>query len=304
MLAGIEEALRIGSDGRVKAGMSAIETLLADLIDYAGLYPPAGLDMHAAVRNYLGYSRGPHAQVLGRFVVDLDRFPNLLEAAGDAIGGVRLSLIVSPEADMGRLQQLIGEGYRIEAIEVKIAESVEVERIAKQMPAGPVLYFEASAFEQSQELLEAVASAGTRIKVRMGGVTTEAFPVTHAVAEMLRNMALHRIPFKATAGLHHPLRGRYPLTYEPGSPTAMMHGFVNLVCAAAMLYFGGAAEEARRLLDEEDRDAWQITPDSIAWRSHCWSADQLRTVRRRFLIGFGSCSFDEPIRDLEALGWL
>jgi hypothetical protein len=282
--------------------MTAIETLLADLIDYAGLYPPAGLDMHAAVRKYLGYSRGPRAHALGRFVVDLTRLPDLLEAAGDSIGAVRISLIVSSETDAGRLERFFNDGYRIESIEVKVAAAIEVERIAKQMPVGPVLYCEAPA--PSEALLNAVAGAGARIKVRMGGVTEEAFPATHAVAEMLGNLMVHRVAFKATAGLHHPLRGRHTLTYETGSPAAAMHGFVNLVCAAAMLYFGGSQEDAGRLLDEGDRTAWKITPDSIAWRSHRWSADQLRTVRREFLISFGSCSFEEHIRELEELGWL
>ncbi len=282
--------------------MSAIENVMVDLIDYAGLYPPAGLNMHAAVRNYLAYSRGPHAYALGRFVVDLDRFPSLLEAAGNSIRGLRISLIVSPEADASELQQLFSDGYRIESIEVKAAAAIEVERVAKQMPAGPVLYFEGSA--PSEELLDAVASAGARIKVRMGGIMAEAIPSSRAVAEMLGDLVAHHFAFRATAGLHHPLRGCHSLTYEPGSPAATMHGFINLICAAALLYFGGSREDAHRLLDEVDRAAWTITADSIVWRSHRWSTDQLRRLRKEFLISIGSCSFDEPIRELEALGWL
>jgi hypothetical protein len=62
--------------------MSAIETLLAGLIDYAGLYPPAALDMRTALRNYAEYGQGRHSYALGRFLVGVDRLVELLELAG------------------------------------------------------------------------------------------------------------------------------------------------------------------------------------------------------------------------------
>lgn len=304
MLAGVEKALCARSHGKVKAGMSAIDSLLTGLIDYAGLYPPAGLEMRAAAQNYLNYSRSPHGEALGRFVVDLYRFPELLEAAGDSIGSIRLSLIATTDTDWSRLQRLLGDGHRIEAIEIKTAAPVVIERIAKRIPSGPMLYVEVPMHEQSEELLDVAVAVGARIKLRMGGMTAENIPTTKTVADMLKALAVRHISFKATAGLHHPLRSRHPLTGDSASPLGMMHGFVNLACASALVYFGGEADEARRLLDEEDCEAWRITPDSIVWSSYHWSAAQLSTVRSEFMISFGSCSFVEPIRDLEALGWL
>ena len=47
----------------------ALRTLLAGLIDYAGLFPPASLDMAEAARNYEAYRAGPHSWALGRFIV-------------------------------------------------------------------------------------------------------------------------------------------------------------------------------------------------------------------------------------------
>ena len=57
--------------------MSAIRTLLAESIDYAGLFPPAGLDMGTAVENYARYSAGPWAWALGRFIVSVNQLPEL-----------------------------------------------------------------------------------------------------------------------------------------------------------------------------------------------------------------------------------
>lgn len=284
--------------------MSPIKCLLADLFDYAGLFPPTGLDMHSAVRNYLEYGRGFHQHTLGRFVVEFDQFPYLFDAAGDYVRGMRLTLIAAPDSDWSELRRLLARGYLIEAIEIKPADCGEILRTVNRIPEGPAVYFEVPWNAQSAQVLETVAAVGARVKLRMGGVQADSFPSTDAVANMLRNLAVHQTSFKATAGLHHPLRSRHPITCVPNSSLATMHGFINLACAAALVLFGSEPEEMSSLLDERDPDAWCITPHSISWRSHQWSTKQLCTVRREFLMSVGTCSFSDPIRDLEALGWL
>jgi len=83
-----------------------------------------------------------------------------------------------------------------------------------------------------------------------------------------------------------------------------MYGFLNLLCAAAVLYFNGQSSDAEKILAEEDSSAWQLSRDTLQWRHHTWSLDQLSTLRREFLISIGSCSFEEPIQDLYSMGWL
>src|SRR5512146_2691947 len=51
--------------------MNAARTLVASLIDYAGLFPPAELQMRAAVPHYGAYRQGPYAWLLNRFVLPL-----------------------------------------------------------------------------------------------------------------------------------------------------------------------------------------------------------------------------------------
>lgn len=282
----------------------AIDNLLAGLIDYAGLYPPAALDMRSAVRNYLGYSRSKHSGVLGRFVVDLDRLPELCAVADDSISNLRLSILALPAASLPNLQHLLDEELPIESIEARTDHPPEIERIARLTPAGITTYFELPISNAESQTLDAIAATGARVKLRTGGLVAEAFPSSEAIANMLEALAHHRIPFKATAGLHHPIRSRHPFTYAPDSPVGTMHGFVNLFLAANLLYLGGTLDEANQLLNEERSEAFSISPEAIAWRSFHWTATQLRTVRKEFAISFGSCSFEEPIHDLEALGWL
>jgi len=303
MLARIEETVHAREPLEVSHGPTAIETLLAGLIDYAGLYPPAGLAMRPAVENYRKYRRGKHAIALGRFIVDINKLDDLRTAAGD-LCDLSLSIIVPQPALVSAVSKLIDDGAPIESIEVKAAAPADVERITRSIPNELETYIEVPIEPMGTDLLRAISDAGARVKLRMGGVVTEAFPSSAVVARALAFLVQANVGFKATAGLHHPIRSRHRLTYAQDSPVGMMHGFINLTCAAALLQFGADVTEVERALEEEDSSAWRMTPDALAWRSHPWSVDQLGETRKQFFVSFGSCSFEEPIRDMEALGWL
>jgi hypothetical protein len=304
MLAGTEEAVQPRKWLPVSGGNAAIEALLAGLIDYAGLYPPASLDMGSAVRNYLRYRRGSHAGALGRFVVSLDRIGELRRVAEDSLAEIRLSVIFPANAEFSILSQLLNESPGRIAFECKVSRPSDIERVTAQLQANAGCYFEIPMGQGIEQFLDAIAVCGARVKIRMGGVIAAAFPAAKTIAHLLGALAERHIPFKATAGLHHPIRSRHPFTYEASSSAGMMHGFVNLASAAAVVHFGGTTGEALQALEEEDGRAWQIEPEAIRFRGLHWSADQVREVRQRFFTSFGSCSFEEPMRDLEAMGWL
>jgi hypothetical protein len=283
--------------------MNAIDAALSGLIDYAGLYPPASLDMRTAVRNYLDYRSQKHAWMLGGFIVDLARLGELRQAAGEALPGIRLNVLAAPEADFSAIARYRSEGLCIEAVEIKCCEPMRIARICEQLPEPVQCYVEIPIAEGSTSTVDAIAAAGVRAKLRMGGVTEEAFPTARQVAERMCLLADRCVPFKATAGLHHPMRSRHRLTYAADSPSGMMHGFLNVLCAAAAVRFGGAARDAERILEEQDPAAFQITDGELCVRDFRCPAGRVRELRE-FFTGFGSCSFAEPIQDLEALGWL
>lgn len=284
--------------------MSAIDSLLAGLFDYAGLYPPASLSMRSAADNYFAYRSGERAWALGRFIVNFDRLEELRSIGGGSFRGFRLSVIVTENTDWDKLVGEIQGGAPIDSLEIKCGSAADVERIVPRIPRELISYFEIGMNESGRTALKAMAPGDARAKIRMGGVVREAFPQAADVAGMLEDLAALGLPFKATAGLHHPVRACRALTYQPESPQGVMHGFVNLGCAAALIYFGGDRREATALLEEQDPSAWRISSSAIRWRDRSWSAEQISQMRSRFLIGIGSCSFEEPICDLESLGWL
>jgi hypothetical protein len=242
--------------------------LLDRLIDYAGTFPPAGLPTEAAVTNYTRYRNGEHARMLRWLVVgaaELDRVPRELDG----------SLAVLGDTDEPR------------------AAVIESKRIVR---VGRPVYCEVPVAD-----LDEVKRAGGFAKLRTGGVKPEAIPAVADVAAFVAACAGRRLPFKATAGLHHPIRSPHPLTYEAGAPRAVMHGFLNVFLAAAFAWHGD--RDIEPVLAETDPAAFRFD-NRAHWRNRSLDAEQVREARLHFAHSFGSCSFDEPVRDLEALGLL
>ena len=80
----------------------ALRSLLTGLIDYAGLFPPAGLGMEAAVRNYDSYVRDEHAWMLGRFIVPAARLAEYEDTvcnSGVDASGWSLSVLATASDD-------------------------------------------------------------------------------------------------------------------------------------------------------------------------------------------------------------
>ena len=293
----------------------ALKSLLTGLIDYAGLFPPAGLGMDAAVRNYNSYVKGEDAWMLGRFIVPAARLEEYAEAVRNSgLDASTWSLSVLATAgdasiiarfNTGADESGAGGSGSIDAVEIKAASAREIQDAAQAFGGNYQIYFETPP-EKWHSLLQATAVARARAKIRTGGEVPGAIPEESRVLEFLRIASERRLAFKATAGLHHPLRAMQRLTYKPDSPTGVMHGFLNVFCAAALLWHEPEQrQEAAWMLGERDADA--ITMDQVmTWHNSgvTLTAEQIGAARDQFCIGFGSCSFTEPIDDLRKLGWL
>jgi hypothetical protein len=301
MLAGAEEEFQ---RPEFRDKMSAIQSLLAGLFDYAGLYPPASLSMRSAANNYVEYASGKHAAALGWFIVNVSRLEELRSVAGESLERFRFSVIATNIEDCDVIAEKMRKGMPIEAVELKDLEAEEIESARSKFPESMIIYVEVPLGSEGLYKVEAISRSGARAKIRTGGIVPEAIPPISALVQTLAALARLNLPFKATAGLHHPVRSMRPLTYRPNGPTGTMHGFLNLCCAAAVLYFGGDVKEASEVMAEEDASAWDFDSGGLSWRNLSWTEEQLRILRRDFFAGIGTCSFDEPIQDLTSLGWL
>lgn len=288
----------------------ALRSLLEALVDYAGLFPPAGLAMRPAVENYARYRSGPYAWMLGRFVVPVARLAEFEQAwgeAGNPEGWSLSALIAKPESEFPAVQAFNERHDRkiqIDAIELKAGSADEIAKIASILPSGILGYVEIPVVDDPTSLLRAIGDAGLRAKIRTGGLTSESFPDASLIARFLRASAEAGVAFKATAGLHHPLRSERPFTYEANSDRGTMHGFLNVFLAAVFARSSAELQVVENVLLEEGVSSLRFSDQGVEWRDAVLSSAEIADTRENFAIAFGSCSFEEPIADLRALGLL
>jgi hypothetical protein len=292
--------------------MHPLRAALAGLIDYAGLFPPASLSLARVVANHQQYFNGPRSWLLGRLILPLaalDEAESMLPPAGEntwtisvlARGHADVDAVASSAAAFNDRQLAAA----IVAVELAADSTGEIERLSAAVPETYERYIEVPLHGRLPELIDAVAATGCYAKARTGGIEARAFPESEALARFMTVCISRHVPFKATAGLHHPVRGSYRLTYEPQSPAALMHGFVNLVVAAGLLAFDRIDErDAAAVLDAGDASAFLMEEDRMTWGPHRLSVEECKHTRAHVLRSVGSCSFEEPIEDLERIGWL
>jgi hypothetical protein len=254
----------------------SVRALLDSLIDYAGLFPPASLPLEQAIRKYDEYRNSEFAWALGRFVVPA-------AVVKEVPPDYPLS-VIAPSADA------IPDTH---VVEVKARNAEEIDLI-RQQAAKQVIYIEVGDID----LIEIIGHYGFRAKIRTGGVTADAFPAVEHVARFIRECIHKKVAFKATAGLHHPIRCSKPFTYDFDSPIGTMHGFMNVFIAAAM------PEAAEQILGEDNPRAFGFDDGGVWFRDLRVNTEEIQRVRAHSAISFGSCSFEEPIADLKDLGWL
>ena len=295
--------------------MSAIETLLRASIDYAGLFPPAALDMDTAVANFAQYRVSPAAWALGRFIVPVSRLSEFEAAAQRHLAATSarpwpLGALagLDPKSDLEHLRRFNHRHatsgapvFTADTFEVKASSNSAIEEIMRRAPAGLQTYIEIPIDRNPGDLITTIGRLGGRAKVRTGGVTPEAFPPTADLIRFIRGCIEAGVPFKATAGLHHPLRAEYRLTYAPESPRATMFGFLNVLLASAFLRAGMDEVDAARVLEEGSPEAFRVDDGGIRWRNYRLDLESLSEARRVGMISFGSCSFTEPVADLQSL---
>ena len=285
--------------------MNSAREFLSGIVDYAGLFPPASLDMKSAVSAYAGYREGNDRDLLGRFVLPWKRLDEFASAADSAAKSSndswRLSVIGSEDHDEVRRAvdrfNSSTKQFVCDAVEAPVTSKDDVARAVAAFPEPFQLYLEIAASGDPHELITEISNTSASVKIRTGGVVETAIPTPEQVYRFICECVNEGVPFKATAGLHHLIRGQYPLTYEANSPTATMYGFLNIFLASAFCASGSSESAVLSVLEETNPAAFRFDDTGVWWRDHFVGYEQLSIVRQTVATSFGSCSFTEPVAE-------
>ena len=320
---------------------AALRAFLAGLVDYAGLFPPARLALPDALAEYDRHRESARAWALGPFILPVTDLGALAEqvttayrqfapmptavlggGGDDAAGIVRALHEDFLAADL--LLQKSDGGAEATGFERRLPAAIAADRAAAEDLAAvaeehrprtvgrcflevvrPTDPDEDTAWRRSVEsALDAwEGHDAVGFKLRCGGLTPADVPALEQVAFALDAARQARVPVKATAGLHHPLRGMDHT--GSGDATVPMHGFLNVFGAGVLAHARGlSAADLVPVLKSRDPSAFTFDDDGFAWRDYRATTEEVERARGEAVISYGSCSFAEPIEDLEALGFL
>lgn len=285
----------------------ALRRLMEHSIDYAGLFPPANLNLDSAIAEYNSLVEGPHEWIVDRFVcpvADLDA------VVGNLPDESTVTVIGRPgEAvnDTQALELAQGKMVAISAYEIKVPQGeglasavAGVKKLAKEVGLGLEVFLEVGWGEGMVDAMHDAASiyeeAG--FKARTGGTTADAFPSTEQLAQFISECAALETPFKFTAGLHDPIR------HYDEDLGVYRHGFLNVLIAAALAVTQDLTRrEIQEILESDQPNHFHFGVDDIRVGEQWLEAEAVQSFRGVFG-GFGSCSILEPIDGLARLGLL
>jgi hypothetical protein len=240
--------------------------VLERLIDHAALFPPASMSLADGLDEDRQARESPYGWIVGRFVVPaakLAELPSERPALSVVLSGVEdVALLDGPEG--------------VEAVELVLpsARPQSAELVAAYRALRPLdvetyfeLVFDDGWRDSVPAAIGAVAAVGGRVKLRCGGAFVPSIEQIGLVVACCRDAG---VPFKATAGLHHPVR------------RGEEHGFLNLLAAAT-----APVGRIDAVLAEEDGSALEVEESA-----------------REVFVSFGSCSWREPVDGLRELGML
>ncbi|WP_254715654.1 hypothetical protein [Actinomadura sp. NAK00032] len=261
------------------------------LCDDAAVFPPGLAPLTDAVPAHRAHRSAPYADLVGPLVLPATALDDLYPL----LGGEPLDVsITAPSGPCQASKALIAAAdlpITVRGLEVAVPPAMQPEEFFRLLGRTDVpVYVELPRDDRRPAMIAAVAARRHRAKFRTGGVKAHLYPSPEELATGIKQVVDARVPFKATAGLHHPVRNTDP---ETGFH---QHGFLNLLLATDAALRGRPVPELAAIL--ADRNARSIA-------SHVSTLGAARTIaaRGRFL-SFGTCSITDPLNELADLGLL
>ena len=316
--------------------LDSLSTFMRNIIDYAGTYPPANLDLETAYKNYVTYLHGDDNWMLGKFIVSakklislsiLDEFERMMKPIETTVllnsENVIFEYYSSLNNDIMNIKEFNVDGFKINSFELKLPLELNIvdnfnkipefldrtyDIISNSINYPAKLFIELGINDEWKYLMpifiEILAEFRNKnndvgYKMRTGGTTAVSFPTVEQVAFAIYTCNDVKIPFKATAGMHHPFRH---FDDEIKTP---MHGFLNVFGAGVITYkYKLSKVFLSQIISDEEIKNFKFDNKGFSWNNFTVTKDEIEYARNNFMTSFGCCSFDEPREDLRNINLL
>jgi hypothetical protein len=316
----------------------ALRTLLDEVLDYSGVFPPAGLPLGQALQNYAGYRASPRAWLLARFVCSAQQLVELgplCAALPAAMRPVRLAVAgqqdpLSPESilDVRAIHHFThahGQHAKVEALELRVpgeklcdwtaeavSEALDVlaTDLVKHDFRDVEVFLEPTGGPSREETARSLVAAlslhdeqrGQPDPERIGFKLRMGGPDASAFPSIEQAAIVLSDCCEAGIPLKFTAGLHRPLRWRDDALRSEVHGYLNLLAAGVLAHASGLSEmEIRAVLGERESTAFTFGRQGLRWREREVTLEEIETARDEFVLCISSCSFDEPAGAAERL---
>ena len=302
---------------------ASLQHFLDKLIDYAGLFPPAKLEIQPSLKNYAEHIHSTDRWIMSQFIIPVSRLhaiPSDVMEKYSEVFPLSLSLIspdICNEIDIAtqilekyeNLTIFTGHESRISVLSTFSQHLLDIHQLRKNQNLDFVSFYEVEPSDNwVSQMNEAVSKISifnaeyeTNIgfKLRCGGVEAYMFPSAEDIAHAILACREAGVPMKFTAGLHHPVR------HYSESVKTKMYGFFNIFIGGMIAHkFSLGIDTIITALLDDNPENFTFDENGLSWKKYSISNFEIQKYRQESFISYGSCSFDEPREDLQKLGLL
>lgn len=315
----------------------SLNSFLKGIIDYAGLFPPANLQLEEAFANYLRYRESENSFMLSRFICPVKLFKQLENLSFESGEKIHLSVLGRGGYNIQDFNENLSEDIKIwkgfvdnngkrfatDSFEIKLPDELITEhnsgivsdfadklseKIKSEFDFPVFMFLEGQIGSEWQKNIKCLIDGinirnkkhhDAGFKLRTGGEEANSFPDPGQISFAIRECLDRSVPMKCTAGLHHPFRH-----FDKNIGT-YMHGFVNVFGAGIIAMRHNISDsDLKEILSDENPDNFNFSDEYFSWKDWKASIQEIVLARKDLMLSFGSCSFDEPVEDLKNLNLL
>jgi hypothetical protein len=306
------------------------------IIDYAGIIPPSNLDIKSAFRNYIKYISGEEKWMIGKFIIPARKLISLsfMNETEELSNPVELAVLLTDENlfcdfnsslynDIKNIKEINSSHFSLNTFELKLPlDLCNIDNfckipefldktyysISESIKSNANIFFELNINDDWKYLIPVFSEMlsnykmednGVGFKFHTGNIIEDSIPSTEKISLAIFSCNDAKVPFKATAGFHHPIR------CFDNSTSTKMHGFINVFGAGIQTFMHKLSKESlAEIINDENPENFVFSDNGFNWKNFFVDKDEIEFTRNNFMISFRSDNFDKPREDLKYLNLL
>jgi hypothetical protein len=315
----------------------SLEYFCENLIDYAGLFPPAKLSLNEAFDNYIKYKNGHFKWMLSQFVCPVKMLKELITLIRNNYPGEKdIYISAIPEGgntteefiknfnnDLISCSDFIshcGDSAEINTFEIKLPEEIinehhpkKISELINSVSSGinekiseqAFVFFEGITGTDWKKNISSLINA---IEIHNESISNCGFKLRTGGIAADSFPSPKQISFSIRECLDREVRMKFtaglhhPFIHNDIEIGTTMYGFINVFAAGIIAMRHNISNHGmEKILTDESPGNFIFKDDTFSWKDWNISTGEINFARKNLVVSFGSCSFDEPVDDLKLL---